>query len=144
MPHVAVSYPYKKLSAYPHMLNEDRQIWERWIEHKPDIFISVQYDVHVGMEDEIDEAIEENVRGAWFDLTRWKIDVLAEDESVIYVIEVKPFANSKALGQALAYALLYKDEHNPNKIVVPVVLTNSRINTTLKAAELMGVRVWIV
>ena len=144
MPHFAQKLPYKKQNKYPHLLPEDTAIWERWIESHPDVFSSVQYDVHIGIEEDIDEAIEESIRGAWFDLTRWKIDVLAEDEAALYIIEIKPFANSKALGQALAYSLLYESEHQPVKPIIPVVLTNSHIKTTRRAGELMGVRVWVI
>ena len=144
MPHIAIHQPYKKLAKYPHMLVEDTRIWDQFIDSAPDRFTSVQYDVHVGMEDDIDEEIERAARDAWWDLTRWKIDVVAKDEAAIYIIEIKPFANAKALGQALAYALLYQDEHETSTPVIPVVLTNSHINTTKKAGELMGVRVWVV
>ena len=125
------------------MLAEDTLIWERFIDSTPDRFTSVQYDVHVGLEDELDEEIEQAARAAWWDLTRWKIDVVAKDEDTIYIIEIKPFANAKALGQALAYALLYQDEHCASRPVVPVVLTNSHINTTQRAGDLMEVRVWV-
>ena len=59
-----------------------------------------------------------------------------------YIIEVKKYANAKALGQAIAYAALFKKKVNPEMPVIPVVITDRANATTIIAAREMGVRLW--
>src|SRR3990167_8489404 len=103
MPHAAETYKYEKLTKYPHMRPGDIAIWDAYLDKNAEDFLRCWYDVKVG-EPEIPEIqINEKLRESWWDLTRWGIDVLAEDNEFFYVIEIKPNANAKALGQALAY-----------------------------------------
>lgn len=102
------------------------------------------YDFRVGDGAEDDHECAGCIRASWYDLTRWRIDVIAEDEQKIYVIEIKPHANAKAIGQALSYAHLYREENQPGRIVVPVVLTDLAISTTKKCAASCGVEIWEV
>ena len=140
--HGAEEYNYERLPKYPHMRPADEIIWNAYLDKNPADFIRCYYDVKVG-EPEIPEIqIEEKLKQAWRDLTRWGIDVLAEDNRFFYVIEVKPNANAKALGQALAYAKIWEEKRRPNKIVVPVVLTDIINPITAKAAGFMGVELW--
>ena len=89
-----------------------------------------------------------NIHDAWVDLTRWKIDVTAEDNENFYIIEIKPNANAKAVGQALAYARLWSEEMKPAKPVIPVVLTDMRNPITADCAvsdtcDCCTVKLWI-
>jgi len=142
MPHLDEPMPYKIMSDYPHMRPRDEAIWTRFIQKNPARFAEVIYDHGVGDAADADEDTPENVAVAWHDLTRWKCDVVAEDNDAIYTIEVKPNANAKALGQALAYAILYKADHPGDTPVIPVVLTDVVHNTTAQAAKEMGVMLW--
>ena len=142
MPHADHVCPYELMADYPHMRPADEAIWTRFIQKNPSRFEMVIYDM--GMGDAADAAPElpQNILTAWHDLTRWKCDVVAEDRDAVYTIEVKPNANAKALGQALAYAVLYKIDHPGDKPVVPVVLTDVIHNTTAQAAKEMGILLW--
>ena len=143
MPHSEQEYQYAPLTHYPHMRPADIGIWGRFVEKNPTRFLRVWYDFKVGDHEHVGETCEQCQATGWYDLTRWAADVIAEDARAIYVIEVKPAANAKALGQALSYALLFATEHKPTKPVVPVVLTDHEISTTRKVADMQGVELWV-
>jgi len=142
MPHLETREEYKLLPWFAHMGPADAAIWSRFIAKNPDRFTGVFYDFRVGVEPEMPEGIDSCVHVAWCDLTHWRIDVVGEDGEKIYIIEVKPYANAKALGQACAYACRFAAEQNPKVPVVPVVLTDRILETTKLCAEAMGVQMW--
>lgn len=142
MPHEAETYTYEPLPKYPHMRPADVLIWEEYIRKNPKDFINCWYDVRIGDPEIPKVDVEDSMRRDWWDLTRWQIDVLAEDEKAFYVIEVKPNANAKALGQALAYAALWQEKRRPPKLVIPAVLTDIINPITAKTASFMQVELW--
>ena len=142
MPHAAKTFAYKKLTHYPHMRPGDISIWNEYIDKNADNFLRCWYDVKVGKPEITTIISDEKLKRNWFDLSRWGIDVLAEDENLFYVIEVKPNANAKALGQACAYAKMWAKKRQPNKPVIPVVLTDTINPITAEAANFMGVLLW--
>lgn len=142
MPHEDKIYPYEQLHHYPHLGPTDLKIWDEFIHKNPGRFDEVMYDYRVGEATCDDEDLPKNVRGAWHDLTRWRVDVIANDKRAIHIIEVKPRANAKALGQAVAYTALFIDNARPTLPVVPVVLTDIIIPSTVQAAKAMGVMLW--
>lgn len=143
MPHVDKPYKYEMLTEYPHMRPADVSIWQRFIQNNPDRFLRVWYDFRVGDSAAIHEGCSECARGAWHDLTRWQVDVIGETDKAFYIIEVKPNANARALGQAQAYALLFEEEMKPQKPVIPVVLTDHEISTTSRLAKREGIEFWV-
>ncbi len=140
--HQEVEQPFEVLSKYAHLRPADEEIWQRFIIKNPGRFGRVFYDFRVGDPADTHAGCVKCIKDAWYDLTRWQIDVIGEDEKAIYIIEVKPHANSKALGQAMSYAALYRQEQNPTKPVIPVVLTDSIIPTTARCAEACKVQLW--
>ncbi len=142
MPHQEIAQPFQRLSKYAHLRPADIEIWERFLLANPDRFLKVWYDYRVGDPADLDHECLFCANLAWYDLTRWQIDVVAEDREMIYVIEIKPHANAKAIGQALSYAKLFEVEQKPKKPVLPVVLTDVIIPTTQKCAAHCGVEIW--
>ena len=142
MPHVETPQEYRILGSYPHLAPVDVAIWSRFIAENPQRFLRVWYDFRIGDEDAGDPDVAPRTNENWWDLTYWRIDVVAEDAKKFYVIEVKPLANSKAIGQALSYAKIFEEDEKPGKPVVPVVLTDRLIATTARCAEHCGVELW--
>ena len=142
MPHLDIPMEYLRLTRYPHMSPADIDLWDRFIERNPARFSRVWYDVHVGEGGETPEDCGYRDAACWWDLTRWRIDVVAEDGENFYIIEIKPNANAKALGQANAYAILFEDEHKPLKPVVSVVLTDSIHPNTERIAKREEIEIW--
>ena|SRR3990167_1231264 len=142
MPHAEISFPFAKRSHYPHLSPEDTAIWERFIEANPGKFDHVYYDFRVGDEDPVPDDLPVAIRQAWWDLSYWRIDTVGEDAKNFYIIEIKPYANSKAIGQALSYAAIFLTDENPEKPVIPVVLTDVIFPTTQRVADLLNVQIW--
>ena len=143
MPHIDESFKYIPLPQYPHMGPEDAQIWNDFISTKPDLFSTCWYDMRVGEGGDVSKEEDRTFEKQWWDLTRWRADVIAEDGLAIYVIELKPRANAKALGQANAYAALFIDNHHPKIPVYPVVISDTVVPSTIAAAKAMGVGLWL-
>lgn len=117
-------FVYGIQSHYPHMAPADVHLWEKFIRAQPGAFEFCTYDVPVGeapawLDVENDpEAAKQAI------LYKKKIDVVAEINGTTYIIEVKPFAGSKALGQLMSYELLYKDQHPETERIVKTIITN--------------------
>jgi len=121
-------YPFVIQSYYPHMKPADIHIWEKFIRANAGFFESVDYDVPVGEPPAwMDTENDSHAKGQAI-LYKKKIDVVAFRPGEIWLIELKPFAGSSALGQILAYEILYKREHKGTEVVRPCVITNACSN----------------
>lgn len=139
MGHVQKVFKYQRLHKYPGMRPHDVAIWNQYIKNHPNAHTRVWYDVPLG--DPFPDATEHDhvhKTGA-FDVSRWRIDVLAESENGIAIIELKPNAGASALGQALAYEKLIRKEWKLEVPTIPVVLTDTLSPITEEAARLLGV-----
>lgn len=120
-----------KNRLYPHLLPTEIEIWERWLAHNPQRFDTFQYDVHVGT---IPQPLpqhspsEARLRQA---LLRRRIDVVALKGLETTIIEIKPVIGFTALGQALAYPILYHLDHRdaprPHTLLIGATLENNII-----------------
>lgn len=104
-------FEYKKLSKYPHMKPEDVAVWDRFIEKNPGYFDTVDYDYAVGGGVDVGEDQPEAQRRGFQTLTQKKIDVVGYRGDSVTIVEVKPIADMRALGQALSYSHLFADDH---------------------------------
>ena len=115
-------FSYKKLAKYPHMKPADVRIWERFLRDHHDFFERVDYDVHVGKGAEFLSSDESTPDGRENRLYQKKIDVVGYRNDSTTLIEVKPIADVKALGQILTYKELYmgtrRGEPNPHMLVL--------------------------
>jgi hypothetical protein len=142
MPHNAETFKSEKLPKYPHMRPKDVSIWDAYLDAHASDFLRCWYDVKIGEPIIPKIQVDEVTKQDWWDLSRWAIDVVAEDKNVYYVIEIKPNANAKALGQCLAYAKLLEEKWRTAKPMLPVVITDEINPITAKAAAYMGVELW--
>lgn len=102
---------------YDHMLWYDGLVWSEILRHGHYAFERVAYDVKCGTP--IPQAPDASAADlALADGTGSKrIDVVAELARELWVIEVKPFGNHAALGQALMYRALFLIDYRPPKPV---------------------------
>ena len=142
MPHIDKYFKYEPLQFYPHMGPKDADIWNRFVHLNPGFFVGVLYDMRVGQPEKCDPSLPRNIQDAWHDLCRGRIDVVAERENHIFIIEVKPRARGEALGQAINNAHMFKIDYNPTKPVYPAVITDVIIPATRIVAEAHGVALW--
>ena len=121
-------FPFVLQTHYPHMTPIDVLIWEQFIRANSGYFDSVDYDVKVGegasFLPEKGEKYEEDFRI----LTQKKIDAVGYRGNEIWLIEIKPNAGSRALGQILTYEKLYTKQFpelpNIRKCVITTFLQN--------------------
>lgn len=104
-------FAFDHLSKYPHMQPLDVAVWERFISTHPDYFERVDYDVLVGTGVEPTGKHDANVEAGYQTLTQKKIDVVGYKDGKTTIVEVKPIANMRGLGQIIVYSHLYADDH---------------------------------
>jgi hypothetical protein len=115
-------YPYKILPSYTHLLAEDTLLWERFITSNPTYFDFVDYDIHVGRGMTIDPSWEPNIQKMATELSQFRIDAVGWKAETPTIIEIKPRASSKAIGQVLVYATLFEStfpkETPPKRLII--------------------------
>lgn len=131
------------MSHYPHMLHEDIAVWTKFLEKMQHVIQAVWYDVHVGEPVALAPEASTVQQKVAAGVTRKRIDAICSIGSEFWVIEVKPFANMTALGQAFSYARLFAMEYETYRPVKAVVVCDKfDRDMTVPFAEL-GVMVMV-
>lgn len=115
-------FEFGKLAKYPHMKPEDIAVWELFIEKFAKHFDTVDYDFHVGEGAPQAPTLPKNIARDGKMLTQRKIDVVGFYFEEIYIIELKPKADVRALGQVLLYYKLYKAQETITGNVFKMVI----------------------
>lgn len=141
MPALPIGQKPIVMTHYPHMLAEDTAVWSKYLADPVIAIREVWYDVHVGQgmllpvgASDLDKRIAAGV-------SRKRIDVVADVQGVLWVIEVKPAANMVALGQVLSYTRLFIEEYRPTQEVRAVVVCDRIDEDLLDEFEADGVMV---
>ena len=142
MPHVDEPQRYVPLPAYPHLSDEESRVWQRYMANNPARFFQVYYDMRVGEGRNLPIDSDPTYQGAWWDLSRRRVDVIAEDQEAVYIIELKQTADFKAVMQAYGYAVLFRDNYPTDKLVVPVVLASHYNPDVKRIAKEIDVICW--
>lgn len=137
-------YPYELRSWYPHMKPADVVIWQRFIEKYPGMYDRVSYDVPVGTPPDFNTVVNPVTGGDAIALYKQKIDVVGFIADQIDIIEVKPQAGTKALGQAAGYAHMYARDFEPAVIPRAVVVTDRLTPDLEYVARKLGVLLIVV
>lgn len=124
---MAGKFNYELRYKYPHLIGEDKDVWDRFVQKYPNRFDTVDYDVHVGSGIETPEEPESKPAEQWRDLTRKRIDVVAWKGDFATIIEVKKRVGLATLGQVLGYRFLYRRE-NPDVSLKPLLILCSQID----------------
>lgn len=118
-------FPFKQLAKYPHMKPEDVAVWERFLGLKPDYAETVDYDVAVGPGAPTNPEHPEEIQRDHIILTQKRIDVVCYRGEEHILIEVKPIANMRGLGQIITYSHLYAIDHPEAGALTRVVVAGS-------------------
>jgi hypothetical protein len=126
------------------MLKEETKIWERFLAQNLYNFISIKYDVHLGKG--ITPRSEETpeYKRMIQALSQKRVDVIAEDETYVYIIEVKKSAGLSALGQLLAYKHLYEQAYTTWKPIKLICVTNHILPDDLEALQRHNIIVHVI
>ncbi|GAH37922.1 unnamed protein product [marine sediment metagenome] len=124
---------------YPHMMEEDTEVWTKYLKDPVFPILEVWYDVHVGTGLEgsfVGDALGTRIaRG----VTRKRIDVVCRLEHEFWVVEIKPRASMTALGQAISYRGLFVKEYFTTGPVFPVVVCDQLDEDLISEYDRAGV-----
>jgi len=95
---------------FPHMSFADAVVWTRFLRGLPARFTRFDYDFALGGSAASGAPRSTEFHPMWRTLLKKRVDVVAWEDTLPWVIEVKPIANMAALGQVLAYDWLARIE----------------------------------
>lgn len=136
-------FPFKRLSKYPHMKPEDVKVWDRLIASTPGFFETVDYDVAVGQGAPQNPDLPPEIQADGKILTQKKVDAVGYLGQNVYVVEVKPIADMRALGQILTYTALFTADHPELENVFPMIVCGSVERELMPQFERHGILVEI-
>jgi len=102
--------PYVKRRKYPHMIQEEAMIWDRFVDKFPKRYTSVDYDFRVGEGQQTELPFPENYERMITMLTQHRIDALAWIGDFPTIIEVKNRAVLSTIGQLIGYKTLFEND----------------------------------
>jgi len=125
---------------YPHMLSEDHAAWTAFIESEWNMLDEVWYDVHVGAPMDLPRDSPNYMKAVVDGVSRKRIDVVGRDRGMLWIIEVKPFANMTAIGQVVTYAKLFNQEFDISPPALPMIVSMTLDRDILEIGEHLGVK----
>lgn len=137
-------YEAEKLRKYPHMLPADVALWERFLSRYSGFFTTVEYDVHVGGAVERLSAWSDKftLEASW--LAAKRIDVVGHKPGEIWLIEVKPEPGTAAIGQLVAYRILYLLKYTPSANVICALVSDYLVPDEKVILEKLGFKWFVV
>ncbi len=127
-----------------HLNSWEARLWSKWLDIHIDEYFGYTYDVHVGTPTKVPHDWPAWVKRDAAALSMKRIDVVMEDTSNIYVVEVKERASLACLGRLLSYRYLYLETFNPGKPVQLVLVTDKPDPDLLPILDSLGVRLFVV
>lgn len=131
-------------SSYPHMLSQDYAVWTAWLRSGRALPARIAYDLKVGTPIATDETADAALRAIAEGSGCKRIDAVCDWQTELWVVEVKPYGNHAALGQAMMYRELFRARY---EVAVPIigVICCSEVDPDLQSlAESLGLRVEVV
>ncbi len=93
---------------YPHMVPDEIEIWERFMNKFPERFETVDYDFRVGEGAKVEASEPEYHQRMVTMLSQKRIDAMAWDGPQPTIIEIKRRVGLSTLGQVLGYKTLFE------------------------------------
>ena len=128
----------------PHLSRPDLELWLLFREAHASKFLQFYFDVRVGDPLQCPQDFEPNLTRMVEQLSRRRIDVVAEKENEWWLIELRPNAGPGAIGSALTYKFLWEEDPPDDKTTIPVIVTNFFDSNLTRAAKAHNIRVVIV
>lgn len=104
---MAGRFAYVERFKYPHMIEAEAKVWNRFIVEFPDYFDGCDYDWRVGDGMSVKPEWEENIKRMATMITQKRIDVVGWNGDHPTIVEVKNRAELSTLGQILGYFDLF-------------------------------------
>ena len=115
--------------------------WDKFIQQMPGAFDSVFYNVPVGDPARNDAERDEMRYNGGFGVTQWRVDVVGIKDGKQYIIEIKPFVDTHAIGEVLAYKALLIKEGKIKADAIPLIITDNASVILIQACGMLGVHV---
>ena len=128
----------------PHMSSNDFEIWMSYREILPEEIKILYFDVAVGDPVLFAEGLEEEMQRVVNQVTRRRIDVVAETDKEWVIIELRWNAGPGAIGSVLTYQELWKMDPPDNKPVKTRIVTNYPDINILKACKALNIELEVV
>lgn len=133
----------KRNLKFPHLLPADVPVWERFLKAFPDRYDFIDYDVRVGRGRPApagsDPAIQKDAR----DLSRRRIDAIGFTAGQIDIIEITRLVDLKAIGQLIAYPVLYQTTFRPSIPVRTIIVAEEFHTDIAEVIATLPVTVWL-
>ena len=110
---------------YTHLYQQDYATWTAYLKSEWNLLDEVWYDVHVGRPMDIPPDSPDYMQAVVDGVSRKRIDVVGRIENRFFIIEVKPEANMKAIGQVVTYTNLFINEFEITGTVQPMVVATT-------------------
>ncbi len=123
---------------------EDREIWRRYWPTIQEGTLALYFDVGVGAGRPIPEDATENEAFMWLRNNQKRIDIIAERQNEVWMIELRFAAQSSAIGRLLTYRLLWSKDDPIQKPVKLYLVTNSLDTEIKEAAEISNITYLVV
>lgn len=128
---------------YPHLLPPDVPVWERYLAKHAHQFSSIDYDIQVGHGRDPGDIHPQNIRAMALNLSRRRIDAVCQMPGQILIIEITTLADMTALGQMIAYPILFRQTYKPD-IPVKTLLVCETIGSDLEPVMKLAQIPWII
>ena len=137
-------FNYEPRLRYPHLLGKDKIIWDVFIRKFPDLFDTVDYDLHVGSGISSNTVEDIDKTDQWKNLTQKRIDAVGYKDGHPSIIEVKDRVGLATLGQVLGYKFLFMREHPNIDSLSLIVVTGSCGPDDLDILKHYNVKIFII
>lgn len=110
-------------SKFTHLLPADAELMAAFLELYPDRYLTIDYDVKVGIGRDPGANYSDQIRKMAIHLSQRRIDAVGTAANFIELIEITVSAGLTALGQLQAYPLLYLQTYMTALPAIPLLLT---------------------
>lgn len=101
-----------KNRLYPHLMPDDIQVWERFLDHFGDLYTHFDYDVRVGRGRAAPDTEPDGIQKMALDLSQRRIDAVGHTPTRSTIIELTTAIGMTAIGQIQIYPRLYREHFN--------------------------------
>lgn len=126
------------------MLPADVAVWDRFLDLYGHEFVGFRYDVHVGGEVERQSAWTKKI----FHMASWlaakRIDAVGYKAGETWIIEVKPEAGVTAIGQLVAYKMLFIEKYRPIGRLECALICGNALPDERRVLGAQGFKIFVV
>ena len=125
--------PLLQNTRFPHLLPQDVEVWLLFLKSPANIYTHFDYDVHVGDGRDPGTEYSQKDRDLGIFLSQRRIDAIGHHSTHLAIIEITRQAGLKAVGQLIAYPILYNSKYSPGTQIKPLLVAEEMQTDVLPA-----------